>query len=142
MLTYEQLDWIADAYTPLLALTVFYSIFKTWQEKNKRRVINQVTSLILGMLVVYGIYFLDGSYRIWLNWDLDYSTHTAFALVFVIHYAAFCRNYVWLQLSLFTGYLLLMVYQNYHSFADILTTGFMVGVLFFVLIFRLSRKSN
>lgn len=108
---------ISDLYTPLL---IFIWLFYLYQKAATRRA--EIKVLLLSLLLVYTVMFLDNYFNIWPIWGLDYSTHSAVALIFVINLS--WRNKI---LRLFAP-LSLLVYccfmwkLNYHSFADILTT--------------------
>ena len=127
---YETLDTIADAYTPLLAFAALAVLVPALLARQWREVGARMASLAAGALVAYGLMFLDDRLRLWPAAGLDYSTHTAVALVlgmFLSVHSRRMRPACWASLS---AYALLMVYQGYHSAADILTTAVVVGVLY------------
>jgi hypothetical protein len=108
---------IADLYTPLL---IFIWLFYLYQKAATRGA--EIKVLLLSLLLVYGVMFLDNYFNIWLTWGLDYSTHSAVALIFVINLTR--RNKILrlvAPLSLLV-YCCLMRKLNYHSFADTLIT--------------------
>lgn len=130
MPSYETLDTIADAYTPLLALAALVLLMsplfaQRWQVLRVR-----ISRLGAGALVAYGLMFLDNRLVIWPALGLDYSTHTAVALVLVMFLAAHSRKARlpgWLSLF---AYLLLMLYQRYHTVGDIASTLAVAGLLY------------
>jgi hypothetical protein len=74
------------------------------------------------LLVSYGIMFLDRALHLWASAGLDYSAHAAVALTLVMSLCALWRQ-IW---TVFVGslvvYGLLMLYQKYHSLADLVST--------------------
>lgn len=108
----------ADLYTPLLVLIwLFYLYQGTTAIRNA-----EITVLLCSLLLVYALMFLDRYLNIWGYFSLDYSTHSAVALIFVVNLT--WRNKILLMLaplSLF-AYFCLMRALNYHSLADAFTT--------------------
>ncbi|MCW8876835.1 MAG: hypothetical protein OQJ89_06710 [Kangiellaceae bacterium] len=126
MLSYQQWDAIADSYIPLLlTLSLIFLFVNFWQKKFKRGTF-ELSSLILGALSIYTIMFIDNALKIWPSFNSDYSTHTALALVFVFY---LCEKHkialVGAAVSM-CGYIVLMMYQEYHTFLDIITTSIVV----------------
>lgn len=140
-LTYEQWDAIADSYIPIMALLcALYLIYSfVINTKKLKKNINlqykhtalQCAAISISVIFVYAIMLLDNHYKFWPSIDagnqqLDYSTHTALALVFSCF--LFCGTVIkqkylaLITLGSMVLYLLLMKYQNYHTFADMLTT--------------------
>ncbi len=128
-MSYDQLDKIADSYIPLLLILFLggfgrnaYLLWPNW------RVPLFSFLYLIGLLVMaYGLMFFDNAVRLWPAFGLDYSTHTAVSLSLV---AALIRLSpalgIWLLVS-FVGYLGLMLYQQYHSLLDILSTALVMG---------------
>jgi len=118
---------IADLYTPLL---IFIWLFYLYTDAAIRRA--EIKVLLLSLLLVYSLMFVDNYFNIWPIWGLDYSTHSAVALIFVVNFTG--RNKILLYLAPLSlcVYLYLMRLLNYHSFADTLVT---VIVLLPVLIY-------
>ncbi len=87
----------------------------------------------MGLVAAYAIMFIDQHFSLWPNFDLDYSTHSAVSLVLIITLSVMMASWrgVWL-LSL-GCYFLLMLYQQYHSVADIVSTVMIVGAVLFPL---------
>jgi len=122
---------VADLYIPIL---IFIWLFYLYKEATTRRA--EIKVLLLSLLLVYALMFVDNYFDIWPILGLDYSTHSAVALVFVVNLTV--RNTMLLYLApLSLGvYLCLMRLLNYHSFADTLVT---VLVLLPVLIYWQKR---
>lgn len=128
MPSYETLDAIADAYTPLLALVsltlIILPLFNLrWQLAGVRLL--TVTGVLL---IAYGLMFLDGRFEIWSTFGLDYSTHTAVALGLTTFVAINNPKLTTIWFGSLIAYVLLMLYQQYHTVADIAVTGAVVIV--------------
>lgn len=128
MPTYETLDQIADAYIPLLAIISFglilYPLFRArWRLCGLR-----LFTLFMLLFVAYGLMFLDRQFQIWPRFNLDYSTHTAVALVLVAFLAGNAPRFTLPLIASFVAYLILMLYQGYHPVSDIVVTGLAVAM--------------
>jgi hypothetical protein len=88
-------------------------------------------TLIATTLIVYGLMFLDNKFKLWEMFGSDFSTHTATALRLTI-YIYFQTHFLLLKRSVCAVFLLycaLMVYQQYHTPLDIVSTAMVVIVL-------------
>lgn len=144
MPSYATLDAIADIYTPVLALACLALLLRLMHARQWRVLGIRMGSLAAGALVAYGLMFLDHRLAIWPMAQMDYSTHTAVALVLVIFLSRYwpaLRLLCWVSLC---AYGLLMLYQRYHSLADILTTAVVVALMYLradLLIHRIARRA-
>ena len=139
---YETLDVIADIYNPLLAVTALGMIVLALLRQQKVNAKYQVISILLAMIAVYCFFFLDKHFEVWSSVGLDYSTHTAFALVFVVHLAWFTKSWLWWLAGSFFLYLALMKFQEYHSWGDIITTGVPVSLTYMFCLFYLCTRQK
>lgn len=130
MPSYETLDAVADAYTPLLALACLAILVRTLRVLQWKALGLRMTSLAAGVCIAYGLMFLDNRFQVWPAAGLDYSTHTAVALVLVMFLSAHWPAVRWLSPLSLLAYALLMVYQRYHTVADIASTAAIVGLLY------------
>lgn len=96
--------------------------------KNWRKLILQTFSLIFYLGVAYAGMFIDLNFGIWARLGLDYSTHTALSLSIVMWLNYRVPRFVILWNMTLVAYFLLMLYQKYHSFADIITTSLPIGI--------------
>ncbi|MCX9157410.1 hypothetical protein OPU71_14880 [Niveibacterium sp. 24ML] len=125
-LNYETLDTLADAYTPLLALLWLALILHPLLARQWRTAVLRSALGISCLAVCYGLMFADRVLALWPAIGLDYSTHSAVAIAFV---AILCtllprQRLAWIASLL--AYFLLMLYQRYHTVADILSTAIAV----------------
>lgn len=110
---------VADVYSPVLLIAIAAIIRNSPTEK--RRLLSAIVTYMAGVI---GLMFIDKIASLWPRFGLDYSTHTAFAVVCVWW---ICKN---LKVSLWrvfwaaslAVYFALMVHLRYHTVADILTT--------------------
>jgi hypothetical protein len=104
-----------------------------------KQLIVHTSILIFGLLLAYGLMFIDARYQIWPTLGLDYSTHTAVALVMIIFLCIAVRKYALVWAGSLMCYFLLMLYQEYHSIADIITTGLVVCLFYIPVACLLNR---
>lgn len=129
MLDYETLDTIADSYVPILAALSLVTLAISFITDQPRLFAIQAANFCSGLLVAYGLMFLESYSGLWASFGLDYSTHLAVSLVFVIFLSIAVNKYALVLGASLIAYTLLMLYQGYHSVADIVTTALVVGVL-------------
>jgi hypothetical protein len=159
--TYQQWSVIGHCYIPLMALLcavslisylVKYSQFLTTHNPSHLKATAlQLMAIIVSLSWVYGLMFLDNHFKLWPsvtidNQPLDYSTHTALAWVFscFLYCSYITRQAIFAYLSLVSMvlYLMLMKYQNYHTFADMFTTTIVVLPLIYYLQKKTIRPST
>lgn len=141
MLSYEQWDAIADSYTPTLGVLslglVAIALFT-----GKWRVLGiRAIHLSVALIVAYGLMFIDNRLKIWESFGMDYSTHAAVCTGLVTFLCIHARKLAVLWLVSVFAYFALMLYQRYHSLADIVTTvavvlTLLVGILLLLNKFR------
>lgn len=135
MTTYEKLDVVADLYSPLLIVILLVCLGYALYRKNWLELGLLLYGTIFGMAVVYGLMFLDKGLNIWGSLGLDYSTHTAFALCLVFVVAVVSRRFIKTLPASLVLYCLLMLYQQYHTLADIVTTAVVITLLLSILLY-------
>ncbi len=126
MLTFEQWAQIADAYIPLLALASLALIARGAYHSGRKAAVPPLASLTASAAQVYLLMAVDNYVEIYPAFGLDYSTHTAVAWVFMIQLLRSNSNYFNPLMTSLILYAALMVYQGYHTFADILMTSALV----------------
>lgn len=121
---------VADAYIPALLLACLAIIADAARLGEWRRVVLRLTSVLSGAGIAFGVGWLDSRYGFWPRLGMDYSTHTAVALVLGLFLLLNLRRGRWLGLGSLPAYGLLMGYLGYHSVADMLSTAVVVAVLY------------
>jgi hypothetical protein len=142
VLDYETLDSFADAYVPLIAVASALHLVQSAIARRWRLVRRQGVLLLAGLAVAYGLMFLDAALSIWPTFGLDYSTHTAVALVLVIFLCSLSVKLIPVWGASLMLYLALMLYQEYHTLADILTTILVVDLLYWPIACWYRRASS
>lgn len=144
MTTYEILDAIADSYTPLLFLGYLAFAIIYWRKGDRLA----SAKGLAGIIVAYALMFADNAFQVWKSAGLDYSTHSAVALVlilFLVHKRRWTSAITIALVSSLVLYYALEVYQQYHTVMDIVTTAVIVGpvvVLIYWAIGKLSHSSS
>jgi len=141
MLSYEQWDMIADAYVPLLGvLCIVVLVRRLWIQRLES--CRRGLYLIVLVGIVYGVMFADKWGSLWGKLSLDYSTHTALAMALVVFLFPRHRLVRISLVSSFFAYLGLMLYQEYHSMADIVSTIAVISIPMFLVNFYLLKASG
>lgn len=121
MFTYETLDAVADAYNPtLFFICIILSVFCYKQSD-----LPVVIKCFLGMFICYLVMFADMLLKLWHLLSLDYSTHSsiAFSLVYCLIHKRRVKSFFSLAfITSLIGYYLLVLYQQYHTVQDIVST--------------------
>ena len=128
----------ADIYNPILLILSLFIVIYQWRKGAKSYALEFFAIVAL----VYGWMFVDKWLGLWSYFHLDFSTHTATALAMIIFMSwASAVRFALLFITLII-YAELMVYLNYHSWADIFSTGVFVAVFVIILTytFTLYRK--
>jgi hypothetical protein len=134
---YETLDTVADLYVPFLAVLCGVVIGKRAWSHDWGKAKMAILFFIYGLVVTYGLMLLDDWFELWPKAGLDYSTHTAIAICLAAVLMFLVQSLSWLLGLSLVGYGLLMLYQNYHTVADILTTSIAVCIFIFPMSYAL-----
>lgn len=130
MLNYEQLDAVADAVFPALALIGLSHIVRAGVAKQWQTFRFGLFGALYGMALAYGLRYLDIRWPHWHHLGLDYSTHSAVVLVCVVVITLMTQHQRWIWSVIGTAYACLMVYQQYHPPVDIVATVAVIGLLY------------
>jgi hypothetical protein len=133
--TYEILDVIADAYNPILLVVLLLFISRAIYQRRWVEVEMLFSSSVVGLGFVYLIMFVDNNLSIWGSIGLDYSTHTAFAISIVTVLIIISKSYSKLLFVSLVFYIMLELYQKYHSIMDIVTTSVVILLLHSFIVF-------
>jgi hypothetical protein len=132
-MSYETLDSIADAYIPiLLGLFLAGLVGKLYKNINSYRLVfvKFLYSIVL-LIISYSIMFFDNATRLFPMLGLDYSTHTAVALSLVYALCLLLANRWMVFASSMLMYAGLMLYQGYHTIADVVVTAAVISLFAF-----------
>lgn len=113
----------ADLYTPFLA--AFY-LKRLYQSPSSLRA-SLICLLLANLGIAWGLMFIDQAWTIWPAWKLDYSTHTAVAVAFIVGLCVSAprQSPYWGTSLVF--YAALMMALDYHSLADVISTAVVAG---------------
>ncbi|WP_374402986.1 hypothetical protein [Niveibacterium sp.] len=127
MLDYETLDAIADAYTPLLGGLWLLLAVSPLPRGQWRLAALRIALGLTTLVVCYGLMFADKALGIWPALGLDYSTHSAVAIAAVGILGTLLPRLRPTWIASLLAYFALMLYQRYHSLADIATTAAVIA---------------
>jgi hypothetical protein len=126
MPSFETLDAIADSVNPLLGLVALTWPWLRWRGQWRLASLHVVVTL-LSVAFAYAITALDHANGWWPSWGLDFSTHTAVCVALIVALCAINLSLAGWWVGVFAAYVALMLYQEYHSVADIVTTALVVA---------------
>lgn len=137
MPSFELLDKVADAYTPLLgvawlALIGQSAIFRQWRRAFWRLVLG-----LSALVIAYSFMWADNAFLWWPSVGLDYSTHSAVALALAAAIGASSPGLRLPVAATVLAYFLLMLHQQYHTVADIVSTSAAVAAPLAALVYFL-----
>ncbi len=138
-MNYEQWDKLANAYIFIIGAMCVIYIFRSFFSTNFKTSSLQLLTTCLSLLFIYAIMLIDKNWQLWPTFDVQYSIKTALALVFVCYFVVHGRLSRWLAIVSMLGYIELMMYQNFYSWVDVITTAIVITPL---LIFIQSQSSN
>lgn len=121
-MTFEQWAFIADLYTPMIVIICVISMVQLGREQGMRSGLFALSGVLLSTAFIYAVMFFDNALGIWPAFNLDYSTHTAIALVFIGYFLVYTPKLRGGMVLSMVGYAALMMYQKYHTLSDIITT--------------------
>ncbi|WP_163831362.1 hypothetical protein [Spartinivicinus ruber] len=140
MLSYEVLDFIADSYIPLLFLYILFLIGLVAIKEGLMFAARYLLIFFIGVVLVYFIMYLDIILQIWPSFSMDYSTHTALAIAIVNYLVVYKQQYKSYFIVSLIAYCLLMLYQQYHTVLDIVTTAVVISPMSFAIFIFGKRK--
>ena len=140
----EILGIVADIYIPLILLLIALELI--FDDKSlaviKKSLKSRLLLLIFMLCSAFGFMAIDNTIKLWPKLGLDYSTHSAVALVLVLFLyllkPKFCIYYI---VSLLL-YFWLMVLLEYHSVLDVFSTVLIILPLNLSLFIFAKKMSN
>lgn len=128
MTTYELLDLIADSVNPTLGvLALSLPWLPTYRARRPPPWI-RVAGAVLCIAIAYAGHALDALTNAWPAMGLDYSGHSAVCVALLVSLGHLGRGWVVASVVIGVAYAALMMYQGYHTLADIVTTAVPVGL--------------
>jgi hypothetical protein len=133
MLSHETLKIVADSVNPSLGMLALALPFAKWQGRWRPATMHIAVTL-LTVAFTYAFRAVLGLETVWAGWGLDFSTHGAICIVLGVALASLDWRKSWIWGAVLLAYGILMVYQSYHTWADIGTTA--VVIVPFALVIR------
>ena len=127
--TYDVLDRVADSVNPTLALL---ALSLPWLRAYRSRSPSpwlRVSATLLCVGVAYAGHAFDTLTGTWPAYSLDYSGHTAVCVALLASLGHLGRPWMLASIAIGSAYAALMMYQGYHTLADILTTAIPIGLV-------------
>jgi hypothetical protein len=122
MLSHETLKIVADSVNPSLGILALALPFAKWQGRWRPSTLHIAITLVT-VALTYSLRAVFGLEAVWARWGLDFSTHSAICIVLGVALVSLDWRKWWLWGAVLLGYAILMVYQSYHTWADIGTTA-------------------
>lgn len=122
MLDYQALDSLADAVNPTLGVITLALALAVRRPGNPPR----WAQVLLTLGAVAGIYllsFIEASLKLWSSMGMNFSDHTGVHVAIVVSLWMVDRRFGLAGVMVFAAYAGLMLYQRYHTVADIATTA-------------------
>ena len=128
MTTYDVLDRVADSVNPTLALLALSLPWLRAYRSLSPPPWLRLSATLLCVGVAYAGQAFDTLTGIWPAHSLDYSGHTAVCVALLSSLWHLGRPWMLASIAIGSAYAALMMYQGYHTLADILTTAIPVGL--------------
>ena len=125
---YESWDRIADAVNPTVGVITLGLSLAVRRPGNPPRWA-QLLLTLAAVASIYAVGWLDARLGLWSSAGLDYSTHTALHVAIVVSLWMIDRRAGMAGVAIALLYVALMLYQKYHSFADIATSAVVIAPL-------------
>ena len=125
---YESWDRVADAINPILGVITLALSLAIRRPGNPPRWAQLILTLT-AVASVYAIRWLDGHYALWPAAGMEFSTHAGVHVAIVASLWMIDRRLGIAGVVIALLYGALMLYQKYHSFADIASTVVVIAPL-------------
>lgn len=122
MLSHQTLKIVADSVNPSLGVLVLALPFAKWRGQWRPASVHIAVTLVT-VTLTYLLRAVFNLEAVWASWGLDFSTHGAICIVLVVALSSLEWKRIWVWGAVFVSYDALMVYQSYHTWADIGTTS-------------------
>jgi hypothetical protein len=121
MLSHQTLKIVADSVNPTLGILALAFPFAKWRGQWSPASRHIAITLVI-VALTYSLRAALGLEAVWAHWGMDFTTHGAICIVLSVSLASLSWQRSWIWGAIFVGYDILMVYQAYHTWADIGTT--------------------
>jgi hypothetical protein len=121
VLSHETLGIIADGVNPFLGLLALMLPYAKWRGR-RGLAARHIAITLMMVALTYSVRAALGLEALWAQWGMDFSTHGAICIVLSVALASLSWPRAWIWGLAFMSYDCLMVYQGYHTWADIGTT--------------------
>ncbi len=142
-MTYELLDGIADNVNPVLGA---FTLLWAWIVRKRSRLgaLQSNVATLVAVAVVYAFRAVDIKLKLWPSMGLDYSTHTGVHVAIVVSLWFIDKRAGLIGIGVALAYAALMIYQRYHTAADILSTAVVIAASSIAvwLVFRWAARQN
>lgn len=122
MLSHQTLKVVADSVNPILGILAIVLPFA-----KSRGAWRQAAAHLGVTLVIVALTYLFRAVlqleALWASWGMDFTTHGAICIVLVVALSSLSWKRFWVWGVVFVAYDELMVYENFHTWADIGTTS-------------------
>ena len=125
---HESWDRIADAVNPTVGVITLALSLAMRRPGNPPRWA-QLLLTLAAVASIYGVGWLDARLGLWTSAGLDFSTHTAVHVAIVVSLWMIDRRAGMAGTVIALLYGVLMLYQKYHSLADVATTAVVIAPL-------------
>ena len=119
---YTILKIFSQAINPALIIALITGLAVLWRH-DKARFRGILIASIVSIVLVYLIKGVEGRNDIWENWGMNFSSHSALAIACCTALAFVWQRRWWVFASLFIAYALFMIFMQFHTAADILSTA-------------------
>ena len=140
----EILGIVADIYIPLIFLLIALELI--FDDKSlaviKKSLKSRLLLLIFMLCSAFGFMAIDNTIKLWPKLGLDYSTHSAVALVLVLFLYLLKPKFCIYYIASLLLYFWLMVLLEYHSVLDVFSTVLIILPLNLSLFIFAKKMSN
>jgi hypothetical protein len=132
-LTHTDLKIVADAVDPMLAVIALLTPW-IWRPTGGQRRLRFYLTALAALGIMYALRaFEHSSHAVGPSWDVHYSSHTGFTVVLATVLALWRWWFSIVGVVVLFAYGDLMIYQHYHSLADIAVTALLICPLTLVI---------
>ena len=126
---------------PALLIALIVGLIFIWrQEKLRFWAIFIATALSIAL--AYLIKNVEGHNDVWTNWGMNFSSHSALAIACCTALAFIWQRRWWIFAAIFIAYAIFMIFMQFHTVADILSTSAVIFPICWICQFVASRRKQ